>query len=71
MNGDPYMTTGCSAAKEKKKVVKFEGEDEMLKRYKFHMELMEKYKSRPPGTSWSYLVNSAEGEEQLKVSRSC
>lgn len=57
----------CLGVKEQHKVDKFEGEDEMLRRYEFHMELMKKFKDLTAHGSWRSLLDMAEGEQELKV----
>ena len=56
--------------KEQHKIDLFDGEEEMLRRYKFHMELKEKFQNLEPGVTWKSLLDTAEGEQELKV-RGC
>ena len=57
----------CLGVKEQHRVDLFDGEEEMLRRYKFHMELKEKFLNLERGSSFMTLVDQAEGEQQLKV----
>ncbi len=46
---------------------KFEGEDEMLRRYEVHKELRVKF-DQLGGLSWKTLLDDIEGEQELRVS---
>lgn len=46
---------------------KFEGEEEMLKRYAIHMKLLESFKKLAPGDSWKDLMESPEAQKNSKV----
>jgi hypothetical protein len=48
-------------------VKKFEGEEEILKRYEIHMKLLEKFKKLSPGGSWKDLMESTLAQENSKV----
>lgn len=49
--------------------MKFEGEDEMLRRYKVHMKMKEKFEDLQSRGKWKELLEEAEGEQELKVGR--
>ena len=55
-----------STVKEQQKVVKFEGEDEMLRRYEFHMKLLKRVNDESSNIMQSLLDSAVEGEHKVR-----
>ena len=46
---------------------KFDGEEEMLKRYAIHMQLLERFKKLGLGESWKDMMETTVAQENSKV----
>ena len=60
------MFSDCQI-KDSQKDVKFEGEDEMLRVYKAHLKLKDKFEQLIRKENWKGLLDEAEGEQELMV----